>query len=543
MINTLHIQPANPLLVPSGIHCDKYRLDYHEILRELSFLKINKPDVWMEVIRSVAEVDFFFFCLVILDLPVNNPFLLARCYELQDNTNVSSLYLWSRSHWKSTLKTYAHTLWILCRENTRIAIFSNSLKIAKPHFSLIKSTIETNKLLKTIWSDRFWSDPKGNRDARWSDDGGLFLKNNTLKEPSLGYYGLIDSMPTGLHFPRKITDDLVDLNNIGTYYMMEKVKEAYKMADNLGDNHGTIDDVIGTRYLFGDLYEYIQKIGLHRVSLIGAEVDELGDPKYDGIPVLLSRAEIEKKKIIQGHLYYAQMLQTPLQQGSSAFKTDWLKFSDVIPEEGYYYILGDPASNPEFSTNMRRKKDFTVLILIKACAGNKIYIVDMLRDRIGLKDKWEQLKIWNKMYDIQCTGYEEYATQKDREYFNMKMEEERFYFKIVPLKGSDKSKEQSILALSEFFMEGKIVLPKSIMRMTKDRGVIDLVTEFVNEEYMKYPLTEFDDMLDALRRFLDEDLDVMYPTGEAIEVQDEIRHYFISPLDEGTTNECFWSDD
>jgi hypothetical protein len=125
----------------------------------------------------------------------------------------------------------------------------------------------------------------------------------------------------------------------------------------------------------------------------------------------------------------------------------------------------------------------------------------------------------------------------------MKMEEERFYFKITPLKGSDKSKEQSILALSEFFMEGKIILPKNIMRMTKDRGVIDLVTEFVNEEYMKYPLTEFDDMLDALRRFLDEDLDVMYPTGEAIEVEEEVRHYYVSPLDEGTTNECFWSDD
>jgi len=875
MINTIKLQPANPILRDCGIHCDKWRLPYDEILKELSFMKIHKPDVWLESIRTVSEVDFFFFCFVVLGLPVNNPFLLARCYELQDNTDRSSLYLWARGHWKalaydtpimtkdgwkkhgelqvgdyvigssgdfikviartknftdskqyeitfdkkykivcssdhiwevnakskkrvkgtknkrigrekklvtadevfeygcgydkkysvdvlpvkysekeleihpyvlgawlgdgasaggriygldtelfdrikelgydirdtskdvtksirkiavvlrsmnlknnkhipdnykyssyeqrmelvkglmdtdgtiddrctctftninkklcddlyevlvsvgykpnyrthvgkfcdadyvfynisfnarkennpfylkrkadkvyignkpktrfitdiqplidgqyitnciqvdsedgiylagkemipthnSTLKTFAHTIWILATRDTRIAIFSNSLKIAKPHFSLIKSTMESNELLKTVWDDVFWKDPKGNRDVKWSDDLGLFLKRNKLKEPSLGYYGLIDSMPTGLHFPRKITDDLVDLNNIGTYYMMEKVKEAYKMADNLGTTEGTIDDVIGTRYLFGDLYEYIEKTGMHRLSRIGAEVDELGDPKYDGIPVLLSREEIEKKKVIQGHLYHAQMLQTPLQQGSAAFKTDWIKFSDKIPDEGYYYIVGDPASNPEFSTNLRRKKDFTVLILIKACAGNKIYVVDMLRDRIGLKEKWEQLKIWHKMYDIANTGYEEYATQKDREFFNIRMEEERFYFKITPLKGSDKSKEQSILAMTDFFREGKIILPKTIMRLTKDRGVIDLVSEFVNEEYMKYPLTEFDDMLDALRRFLDEDLGLIYPNGIE-ELEDEPTYtYSVSPLDEGNNIECFWSDD
>ena len=371
------------------------------------------------------------------------------------------LYLWSRDHWKSTLITYALTLWLQVKHpDYTTAIFSNSQRIARPHFMLIKRTCENNVLLKKLWSNIFHFDARKQTKYPWSEDSGLFFKTSIYKEPAIGYFGLIDSMPTGGHYHRKLIDDLVDLNNIGTHFMMQKVLEAYKMADNLGRGNETIEQVIGTRYKFGDLYEFIEKLGVHELSVVPAEVDEFGKAKFDGYPVYLHPDTIAQKKKKQGVVYYAQMLQTPLQHGSSTFRSEWLKFYDKLPDNLNYYILSDPAKNPELSSTGRRL-DYSVQMLIATGTNNRIYIIDMLRDRIGLKDKWENLKKWHNMYPIMGTGYEEYATQTDREFFLIKMEEERFYFNITPLKGSDKSKEERIVMLSEFFTEGRFIFLKN----------------------------------------------------------------------------------
>ena len=538
MKNSISLQKGDELLVALGIHCDTWRLPYADIINELGFLKTHKPKVWEETLKMVCEKDFFLFCYLILDLPVNHPFLLARCYDVQDNAYTNMLYLWSRDHWKSTLITYALTLWLLINHPAyTTALFSNSKAIAKPHFMLLKRTCENNVLLKKLWSDIFHADARKQTRHPWSEEAGLYFKTSYLKEPAIGYYGLIDSMPTGGHYDRKLIDDLVDLNNIGTQFMMHKVLEAYKMADNLGRGNDTIEQVIGTRYRFGDLYEFIEGLEVHKLSIVPAEVDEFGKAKYDGHPVYLLPETIAQKKKKQQSTYYAQMLQTPLQHGSSMFKTEWLKFYTNLPDDLNYYILSDPAKNPELS-NTGRKLDYSVQMLIGAGANNRIYIIDMLRDRIGIKDKWENLKKWHKMYPIMDTGYEEYATQTDREFFLIKMEEERFYFNITPLKGSDKSKEERIAMLADFFMEGKIYLPKELNRLTKKEGVVELVSDFINEEYSKFPMTDNDDMLDTLGRLIY--LDLIYPEGEVEE--EEIEYSRPSPLDDDTDLECFWGD-
>jgi hypothetical protein len=437
----------------------------------------------------------------------------------------------------STLLTFALRLWKLVRrpEITQ-ALFSNSIKLARPHFNLIKRTCETNLLLKRAWPHIFWDAPQSNREATWSLESGLFFKTTKGKDPGLGAYGLIDSMPTGGHFNEKVTDDLVDLNNVGTSFMMDKVKEAFRMSDNLGSEFGgTVDTVIGTRYRYMDLYEELEASGVYRVSIIPAEVDDKGGPKFGGYPVFMSKESLDKKKIKQGSNYYAQMLQTPLQAGTAAFKQEWLKFKDSVNEEGHYYILADAASNPELSKTPD-KLDFTCFWLIKTQPGRKIKIVDCVKDRIGLKEKWNILKQWHVDYNIELTAYEEYGPQKDSEFFLIKMDEERFYFHIKPLRENKKEKSERIGILREFFSEEKIILPKSILRLTKARGVVDLISEFI-DEYLKYPMTEYDDMLDSLSKI--SEVDLLYPNAE--EEAEEEERYYQSPLEEEEGSiECFW---
>ena len=439
----------------------------------------------------------------------------------------------------SSLITYALRLWKLIRKpEITQALFSNSLRLVRPHFNLIKRTCEKNQLLQRAWPTIFWKDPQKNRMASWSIETGLFFKTTMGKDPGVGAYGLIDSMPTGGHFNEKVTDDLVDLNNVGTAFMMAKVKEAFELSDNLGSNFGgTVDTVIGTRYRFKDLYEYLMETGVYRVSIIPAEVDDKGNPKYDGYPVFMSKESLEKKKKKQANNYYAQMLQIPLQAGAAALKLDWLLMRDYVFDDGRYYILCDAASNPELAKRPD-KIDYSCFWLIKSQPGRKIKIIDMVRDKLSISEKWKYLKQWHMEYLIDTTAYEEYGPQKDREYFLMRMEEEGFYFDITPLREKKESKEDRIGILAEFFAEGKIILPKSLTRLTKAEGVLDLVQVFI-DEYSKYPLVEHDDMLDSLSKFTE--LEIIYPEVEEDEMEEPIR-YQGSPLEDEDTEivECFW---
>ena len=438
----------------------------------------------------------------------------------------------------STLITFARTLWKFAKvKGHKVFLFSNSTKLIKPHFKKIKKEMEENPKLHALWSDVFWQNPL--KEADWTLDEGLFLKGNSLKDPSLACYGLIDSMPTGGHPNERIVDDLVDLKNIGTPFMMNKVLEAYRNSDNLSSGDSTTETIIGTSYLDGDLYQTILEDGTHEVSIRPAEVDENGEGLYDGIPVYLSVETLAQKKIKQKHVYHAQHLLKPLAFGTAMFEVGDLQFYNSLPDDLRYYIVADPAINSQYTTY--RDKDMSAMWLLGAGKSNKLYVVDMIHEDMGIKERWEQLKMWHSRYSIDETGYEEYGTQKDREFFDLKMEEERFYFKITPIKGDLTKKSERISQLCVFFNEKKIYFPKNLPYLSKTRGVIDLITDFIDNEYKRYPNLRHEDRLDALSLLVK--LKINYPVGEEVpqETQDYRKRYMLNPLnDDMEIHECYY---
>ena len=90
---------ADPFLKELGLHEDRYRLPYRDITRELNAYQNSREDLFYELLAETTEQDFYLFCWCVLGLPVNNPFLLSRAYEIQDNEGKDSLYLWSREHY------------------------------------------------------------------------------------------------------------------------------------------------------------------------------------------------------------------------------------------------------------------------------------------------------------------------------------------------------------------------------------------------------------------------------------------------------------
>jgi hypothetical protein len=69
--------------------------------------------------------------------------------------------------------------------------------------------------------------------------------------------------------------------------------------------------------------------------------------------------------------------------------------------------------------------------------------------------------------------------------------------------GGTTGKVDRIGRLMPLFEESRVILPRSRMRTLYDKSTVNLIDVFVEQEYAAHPVSEHDDMLDALARILD----------------------------------------
>ena len=188
-----------------------YRYDYIQIAEDLNKFKIeNDIESAAALVRAMAKNDLFFLLYFVLNIPqVNHKFILNRIYETQDGIH-RTINLWSRGHFKSTIITYGAIIWILLNEpEARIGIFSHTRGIAQSFLRRIKTTLETNAMLKLAFSDILFVNPE-KESSKWSEDVGITIKRKgQYNECSLEAWGVVENMPTGRHFTHLFFDDHV----------------------------------------------------------------------------------------------------------------------------------------------------------------------------------------------------------------------------------------------------------------------------------------------------------------------------------------------
>lgn len=503
-----------------GIHRFKTRYNCAKLAKDLQeYVNNGNEDGYYSTVRTVAKDDFFCFCYFCLGLPVNHPFLIARIYEIQAQSHMT-IDLWFREGWKSTLNTLAMPLWELAKNPMeRIAIFSHTRTMAKKHLTALKMTMETNNVLKYAFPDVFFEKPE-KQAPKWSLDDGLYVKRERVfKESSIEAWGLVDGLPTGSHFTVRVYDDIVDAKSVNTSEQIEKASEAFKNSQNLGArvkrwdaeknkdvilNAGKMR-VIGTRYSMRDSYDEMIKNKRYKVRLYPAEVDDEGVFKRMGHPVLINRDALEEKYDLMGdYVYSAQMGQNPVSEKQQKFKSYWIQYykRDTLPYLNKY-ILVDPAMGKKADS------DYTVMCVIGVSAGKNFYLVDMIRDRLGLLEKWKKLRDLVALHEPLFVGYEKYGMQADLEFYNMQMEEEGCHFSIEPV-GGVIAKSDRIKALVPLFQKHRFIIPRSLPYIDIDGDFKELTDEFL-KEYQDYPYGH-DDMLDCMSRILDKDVPVTFPT-------------------------------
>lgn len=203
--------------------------------------------------------------------------------------------------------------------------------------------------------------------------------------------------------------------------------------------------------------------------------------------------------------------QRPVPIGGGEFKVEWLqRYSPLDDYTGMnIYMLIDPANSKKDSA------DWTAIMVVGLAADNNYYLLDIVRDRLNPTERIAKVmsmhKAWNaKAGKPPIVGYEAYGLQSDIHYLQKAQSEANYRFAIIELKGKLR-KEERIRRLIPLFQQKRFYVPYVHMYENYAHEVRDIMDDFMRIEYEHFPVAPHDDMLDALARICDPDLNALFP--------------------------------
>jgi phage terminase large subunit-like protein len=349
-----------------------------------------------------------------------------------------------------------------------------------------------------------------------SEDEGLIVKRSSVfQECTVEAWGLTDGQPTSKHFPVLNYDDVVTVESVSTPAQIKKTSDCFRLSMNLGTDGGK-KRVIGTIYHYADLHMELEQQGGWIVRKRPAE-------DTHGKPTFLSAEKLAEKRRDQGpYVYACQMLLSPVTKKDQRFRPEWLRYYRTLPTPLSLYLICDPS-------NEKKKKltggDYTVYWLWGLDSYDNLFLVDCIRDRLILTERWKALKEMRRRHPgIQRIGYEQYGMAADIQHYEEMMLIEGVYFNILELGGNKLSKEDRIARMIPLFEQGRVYLPEQLPFEDKEGKEMDLVQVFKDEEYLRFPFSQHDDMLDAASRIEDKALEVSKPSEDWSD-EDSVGNY------------------
>jgi predicted phage terminase large subunit-like protein len=217
-------------------------------------------------------------------------------------------------------------------DEPRIAIFSQSRPLAKDFLRQIMREFENNDLLKELFPDILYLDPK-KESPKWSEDDGIvFKREGNPRESSVEAWGLVDGQPTGKHFNILIYDDVVTIKSVTTGDMIRKTTEAVEMSYNLGTDGG-VRRFVGTIYDDQDTYQVLRERKTANPRIYPAT----DDGTAMGKPVFMSDEFLAQKIRDMGPFTFAtQMLLDPVPKEDAFFSRDDFLIEQEAPNLNLY---------------------------------------------------------------------------------------------------------------------------------------------------------------------------------------------------------------
>lgn len=391
------------------------------------------------------------------------------------------LLLVPRGHLKTTFVTVGGSLQDIIRDNNIRILFGNAISDNAQSFLFeIKEHIRNNKMLHTYYPETAnWE----KESIKWAEKQITIPRTRQSKEPTIETSGVGGSL-VSQHYDKIILDDLVNVENSATRIQADKVIDYYKQSLSLLEPDGSLI-VIGTRYTYYELYQYIidelkEDFDIY-VKTCFKTIGQKSKKKIPYFPQKFTMDSLAEIKRSQGsYVFSCQYLNEPVDDESAIFKKSWILNYERAPEPLYKVTTVDPAISKEKHGN------YSAIVTTGVSEFGKKYILQIKRG------KWNPFELIDQIFDTysdfksNIVGIESVSYQKSlRFYLEDEMKRRDIYLPLDEINPDTRiTKEMKIKGLQPFYERGEVFQKKEM---------VDL-----EEELIKFPVCATDDIIDAL---------------------------------------------
>ena len=373
---------------------------------------MSKSDDKLGEMRERAEADLLYFAKLINPHRVYGSvheelFSWWQKEERKDNT----LVLLPRVHQKSHCAA-VYAAWKITTDPTRTILYvSATALLAEKQLYAIKNLL-TSKVYGRYWPNMI--KPEEGKREKWTNTeicvDHVSRKTEGVRDSTVFAAGLTTNI-TGFHATDVFLDDVVVPTNAYTGEGRDKVASMYSQLASI-ETTGAKEVAVGTRYHPGDLYQTLidmqeeiydddgEQIGRDNVYEVFQRVVETdgeflwpkqnrGDGKVFGFDIReLAR---KKAKYVDSTQFFAQYYNNPNDPSNDRINRDKFQYYDkkYLEQTGGDWYYKDKKLNIyasiDFAFSLRKKADYSSIVVIGMDAGGFIYILDVDRfktDRI-----------------------------------------------------------------------------------------------------------------------------------------------------------------
>jgi len=214
------------------------------------------------------------------------------------------------------------------------------------------------------------------------------------------------------------------------------------------------------------------------------------------------------KSVIGARDWSALYQQNPVPDGGGAFRREWVQFYSETPADIVkgcnVYMLVDAANEK------RKTSDYTSIWIVALNSDGNYYVVDMVRDRLNLTQRGDIVMRLHRKWKPRQVRYERYGLMADVQYIKTVQGHENYRFEITEVAGQT-AKNDRIKRLVPIFEGRKFYMPDTLHKTDVEGKTHDLVSDFIEQELLSFPVARHDDMMDALSRIAEPDLPLVWP--------------------------------
>jgi predicted phage terminase large subunit-like protein len=216
-------------------------------------------------------------------------------------------------------------------------------------------------------------------------------------------------------------------------------------------------------------------------------------------------AEVEEaKQNLSSYAFRQEFMASFDSMGSDIFKEEWIKYSDVEPRDGEWFVAIDLAGFQDVDKLMQsqtNKLDMTSIAVVKVNTEGW-YIKEVIYGRWGFNETAEKIFNVVKEYLPRTVGIEKgVAKQAIMSPLSDLMKQRNFFFSVYELSHGNKRKyDRIIYALQGRFEHGRITLARG-----------DWNVEFLDQLYQFPNPRVHDDLIDSVA-YIDQIANISYIT-------------------------------